>query len=54
VATESPNFFPSYAATVVMLETLIGMVIRRSGKPAQRRIAAVENTNRQNGEYWHV
>jgi DNA-binding MurR/RpiR family transcriptional regulator len=54
VATDSPNFFPSHAATVVLLETLIGMVIRRSGKAAQRRIGAVENANRHNGEYWHV
>jgi len=54
VATDSPNFFPSHAATVVLLETLIGMVIRRSGRSAQQRIAAVENANRENGEYCHV
>jgi DNA-binding MurR/RpiR family transcriptional regulator len=54
VATDSRNFFPSHVATVVLLETLIGMVIRRSGKSAQRRIAAVEGANRENGEYWHV
>jgi DNA-binding MurR/RpiR family transcriptional regulator len=54
VATDSRNFFPSHVATVVLLETLVGMVIRRSGKPAQRRIAAVEDSNRENGEYWHV
>jgi DNA-binding MurR/RpiR family transcriptional regulator len=54
VATDSRNFFPSHVATVVLLETLIGMVIRRSGKPARRRIAAVNCANRENGEYWHV
>ena len=54
VATDSPNFFPSHAATVVLLETLIGMVVRRSGKPAQRRIGATESANRENGEYWYV
>jgi DNA-binding MurR/RpiR family transcriptional regulator len=54
VETDSPNFFPSHAATVVLLETLIGMVIRRSGKRAQERIGAVESANRDAGEYWHV
>jgi hypothetical protein len=30
------------------------MVICRSGKAAQQRAEAVENKNRQNGEYLHV
>ena len=54
VATESPNFFPSHAATILLLETLIGMVVRRSGKQAQRRIEAIENANRESGEYWQI
>ena len=52
VCTDSPNFFPSHAATLVLFETLIGMVVRRSGKNAQSRIAAVESANRSHGEYW--
>jgi len=54
VSTESPNFFSSYAATIVLIETLVGMVVRRSGKGTQERIAAVENANRAAGEYWQV
>lgn len=52
VSTESPNFFPSHAATLVLFEALIGMVVRRSGKSAQVRIAAIEDVNRSHGEYW--
>ena len=54
VPTESPNFFSSHAATIVLLESLIGMVVRRSGKKAQARIAVVENANREQGEYWEL
>jgi DNA-binding MurR/RpiR family transcriptional regulator len=54
VATEGPNFFPSHAATILLLETLMGMVVRRSGKQAQRRIEAIENANRDSGEYWQI
>jgi len=52
VCTESPNFFPSHAATLVLFEALIGMVVRGGGKKAQSRIAAIESANRSNGEYW--
>lgn len=52
VSTDSPNFFPSHAATLVLFEALIGMVVRRSGSRAQSRIAAVERANRSQGEYW--
>jgi len=52
VSTESPNFFPSHAATLVLFEALIGMVVRRSGKSAQARIATIEHVNRSHGEYW--
>ena len=52
VCTDSPNFFPSHAATLVLFEVLIGMVVQRSGKSAQSRIAAVESANRSHGEYW--
>lgn len=52
VCTDSPNFFPSHAATLVLFEALVGMVVQRSGKSAQSRIAAVERANRSHGEYW--
>ncbi len=52
VRTDSPNFFPSYAATLVLFEVLIAMVVQRGGKSAQSRIAAVESANRSHGEYW--
>ena len=52
VCTDSPNFFPSHAATLVLFEALIGMVVRRGGKKAQSRIAAIESANRSHGEYW--
>ncbi len=51
-STESPNFFASYVAPLVFLESLIGMVVRRSGEMAQERVAAVEQLNYDLGEYW--
>jgi len=50
-ATESPQFFPSYAATLVLLESLIAMVVRRSGEEVQTRIEQVEDLNHRSGEY---
>ncbi len=54
VPTESPQFFSSYAATLVLLESLMGMVIRRAGKESGRRLKAVEANNHRLGEYWQV
>jgi len=53
VPTESPQFFTSHVATLVLLESLIGMVIRRSGDEAQQQIQAVSQANQLLGEYWH-
>jgi len=50
-ATESPHFFSSYAATVVLLESLIAMVIRRGGDEIQTRIEKIEALNLEAGEY---
>jgi len=50
-ATESPQFFSSYAATVVLLESLIAMVVRRGGDEVQARIEQVEALNHEAGEY---
>ena len=50
--TDSPHFFPSEVATVLLFESLLGMVVRRSGAKARRRIAAVERGIHHSGEYW--
>jgi len=52
VPTDSPLFFPSHVAVLVLLESLMGMVVRETGKAAQQRIGAVERRNHVMGEYW--
>ncbi len=52
VPTESPHFYSSYVATVVLIETLIGMIVSRAGPAARQRIAQVEDGNRRLGEVW--
>ena len=52
VSTDSPQFFPSHVAALVLLESLMGMVVREKGAAAQQRIAAVEQENYVLGEYW--
>jgi DNA-binding MurR/RpiR family transcriptional regulator len=52
VSTDSPQFFPSHVALLVLLEALMGMIVRERGAPAQKRIASVEEQNHVLGEYW--
>lgn len=52
--SDSPQFFSSYAATVVLIETMIGMLVARSGPKAKARIEDVEARNRALDEYWRV
>ena len=52
VPTESPQFFSSYAATLVLIETLIGMLVARAGDSARARIEEVETRNHRYGEFW--
>lgn len=52
VPTESPHFFSSYAATLVLTETIIAMLAGRAGSSARERIAEVEIRNRRLGEVW--
>jgi DNA-binding MurR/RpiR family transcriptional regulator len=52
VPTESPHFFASEVALILFFEALLGMVVRRSGNQAQRRIAHIEQENHRSGEYW--
>ncbi len=42
VSTDSPQFFPSHVATLVLLESIMGMVVRRAGDAAHNRISAME------------
>lgn len=52
VATQSPQFFSSYAATLVLLETIISMLIARAGPDAEEQIRAAEQTIERLGENW--
>jgi len=54
VPTDSPQFFSSYMATLLLLESLMGMVIRRSGQKVHDRLREVETNNHRLGEYWQV
>jgi len=47
VPTESPHFYSSYVATMVLAECMIGMLVSRAGSRAQERIAQVEESNRR-------
>ena len=51
VPSESPQFFSSYAATLVLMETIIAMLLARSGEDAVQRIRDVESRNRRLGEF---
>lgn len=52
VPTDSPQFFSSYAATLVLCETIIGMLVARAGPAAQQRISEVQARNRNLNEIW--
>ncbi|WP_245848461.1 MurR/RpiR family transcriptional regulator [Actibacterium ureilyticum] len=51
-STDSPQFFSSYVATLVLVETIIGMLVKRAGPAAQQRIQDVEAKNHRLGEFW--
>jgi len=50
--TESPQFFPSHVAPMVLIEALMGMVVRRAGKAATDHIRATESAGYVMQEYW--
>ena len=52
VETESPQFFPSHVAPLVLIEGLMGMVVRRAGTQAVGRIRSTELTGHELQEYW--
>ncbi|MGB0865999.1 MAG: MurR/RpiR family transcriptional regulator [Granulosicoccaceae bacterium] len=51
-STHSPQFFASYTASLVLLEAMMGMVVRRGGAQSQRHIENVEKLNQENDTYW--
>lgn len=54
VPTESPHFFSSYVVTIFLVESLIGVLVSRSGPAARARIAEVESANRVLAEVWDL
>jgi DNA-binding MurR/RpiR family transcriptional regulator len=52
--TESPHFFSSYAATLVLIETITGMLVARAGSEAEARIQNVDRHNRLLDEFENV
>jgi DNA-binding MurR/RpiR family transcriptional regulator len=48
---ESPQFFASYAATIVLIETLSGMLLARAGAHAVNEIQQVIEQNRRLDEF---
>jgi DNA-binding MurR/RpiR family transcriptional regulator len=51
-SANSPQFFPSYVITTLLIETLVGMVVAEKGDDAQRRIAENTLRSRELNEYW--
>lgn len=52
VPTDSPHFYSSYVATMVLVEIMVGMLVGRAGAAARTRIAQVEQSSRRLGEVW--
>jgi len=51
VPTDSPYFFSSYAATIVLVETIVSMLLQRRGQPARDAIKEVEAANADLSEF---
>lgn len=51
-SVESPQFFSSYAATLVLIESIISMLIVRSGPEAEELIRATEDQIARFGLNW--
>lgn len=52
VPSDSPQFFSSYAATLVLMEAIIAMLVSRSEVGTGDRIREVERRNKALGEFW--
>lgn len=51
-STESPQFFSSYVATMVLMETIVSMLLARAGPEAEEMIRAAEIQIDRLGENW--
>ena len=54
VSTETPLFFTSHAATLVLIESIIGSVVANGGAGVRQRIASIEAVNQQTDVYYQV
>lgn len=54
VPTQSPQFYSSYVVTMFLVESLIGILVSRSGPEARERISEVEGANRILAEVWDL
>ena len=52
VPTATPQFFPSQAATVALLEALIALLVSSGDRAVLARIEEVEQHRRRAGVYW--
>ena len=52
VATRSPQYFPSIIAMTAAVETIMAVVVSRSGDTMLARIAAFEDVRRRSGAYF--
>lgn len=52
VPTDSPHFFSSYVATVVLIETIVTMLLTRAGAEAENMIRDAETQIHDLGETW--
>lgn len=52
IPTESPQFFSSYAATLVLMEGIVSMLLTRAGQEAEDMIRAAEIQIDRLGENW--
>lgn len=50
--SDSPQFFSSYAASLVLAEAIVGMLAARAGPTAKHRIEEVEALNHRLEEFW--
>ncbi|MEO1549713.1 MAG: MurR/RpiR family transcriptional regulator [Pseudomonadota bacterium] len=52
VSTDSPQFFSSYAATLVLIETIVTLLLTKEGEGAEDLIRATEHQIHALGETW--
>ena len=52
VDAQSPQFFPSHVVPLLLIEGLMGMIVRRAGQKAASSIRSTEQIGHQLNEYW--